>query len=335
MTSRPYTRLLGSFKSGDMEYQHAECVVECEIDEILTMNRCEKSDHASKSAKKDDTHVKNDKDDTKDTKDTEDTAFEFVISKSWLPVLLSTITAGIFSCIILVLFRYYIKQIIWGLYIGIVAIFFIISLIFVFAYLFFAINGVHGPPLLIIAAVFGIIGTISAVCLYLFRNRISLVIAIFKEAAKVFTDIAPILVQPVITMIIILCSVPIFGYFALIIYNSGDLKSVHNDIGEYQLESYQMGHKEYAAMAVNAFIYYWFLNFVIGCQHFIIANAVSQWYFTRDKTKLVKPLNRAFYQLRKFHLGTLCLGSFLITVVKVILAILRSMLVSNYLFKEF
>jgi solute carrier family 44 (choline transporter-like protein), member 1 len=31
----------------------------------------------------------------------------------------------------------------------------------------------------------------------------------------------------------------------------------------------------------NLLVYWWFVQFVMGCQHTIVAGAVGKWYFTR------------------------------------------------------
>lgn len=74
----------------------------------------------------------------------------------------------------------------------------------------------------------------------------------------------------------------------------------------------------------NLFGMFWILQFIIGCQHLIIAGAVSQWYFTRNKNNLATPIFDAAYNLTRYHLGSVALGSFIIALVQLIRVILTT-----------
>jgi solute carrier family 44 protein 1 (choline transporter-like protein) len=78
-----------------------------------------------------------------------------------------------------------------------------------------------------------------------------------------------------------------------------------------------------AARWINVVAFIWFTNFILGCQHFVIAGTISKWYFTRDKTKISQPILTSFKNLIYFHLGSVCLGSWIITIIKIIRIILR------------
>lgn len=93
-----------------------------------------------------------------------------------------------------------------------------------------------------------------------------------------------------------------------------------------------------AAKVVNFLAMLWMVQFVIGCQHLIIANAVSRWFFTRynkktihfitgykrlyttcrDKSELKTPIFEGFYNLTRYHLGTVATGSFWLALVQLI-----------------
>lgn len=72
------------------------------------------------------------------------------------------------------------------------------------------------------------------------------------------------------------------------------------------------------ARVLNIIAFIWFSQFLIGCQHFVVAGTVSKWYFTRDKTKLNTPMLTTYGNLFWYHLGSICLGSWIITIVKTI-----------------
>lgn len=81
---------------------------------------------------------------------------------------------------------------------------------------------------------------------------------------------------------------------------------------------------------VNLFAMFWFTNFIFGCQDFIIAGAVSKWFFTRNKSKLNLPVLTSFGHLIRYHLGSICLGSTIIAVIQVFRVILKWIEVSHW-----
>lgn len=60
----------------------------------------------------------------------------------------------------------------------------------------------------------------------------------------------------------------------------------------------------------------WISEFILSCQQMVIAGAVSNWYFTRDRENLDSPIGRSICDLFGRHLGSVALGSFLITLFK-------------------
>lgn len=64
----------------------------------------------------------------------------------------------------------------------------------------------------------------------------------------------------------------------------------------------------------------WVLQFLMACQQFVIAGSVSRWYYTKDKMEIRKfrheYLLRSHKDLIRYHLGTVVLGSFFITILQ-------------------
>lgn len=56
---------------------------------------------------------------------------------------------------------------------------------------------------------------------------------------------------------------------------------------------------------------------------------VSKWYFTRDKTKLDSPILSTFNDLVRFHLGSVCMGSMIITYIKILRMLIKILFDSN------
>ena len=50
----------------------------------------------------------------------------------------------------------------------------------------------------------------------------------------------------------------------------------------------------------------------------MIAAIICKWFFIRDKEKLERPIKSSFKDLKRGHLGSVCLGSLLIGIIKVL-----------------
>jgi len=63
----------------------------------------------------------------------------------------------------------------------------------------------------------------------------------------------------------------------------------------------------------------WTFTFLSGVNQITIAGAIAQWYWTRDKSKRAHfPAMKSFYRVVRYHLGSVALGSLLLTIVEVI-----------------
>lgn len=52
--------------------------------------------------------------------------------------------------------------------------------------------------------------------------------------------------------------------------------------------------------------------------NYFLTGTICKWYFARDKNNLESLVSTTFKQLIRFHLGSVCLGSMMITLVKII-----------------
>jgi hypothetical protein len=63
----------------------------------------------------------------------------------------------------------------------------------------------------------------------------------------------------------------------------------------------------------------WSYYTVIGISHCIVAGAIAQWYWTLDKkAKFTRPVLSSAYRVFRYHLGSIILGSVLVTIVEVL-----------------
>ncbi|XP_063245014.1 choline transporter-like protein 1 isoform X2 [Bacillus rossius redtenbacheri] len=162
-----------------------------------------------------------------------------------------------------------------------------------------------------------IVATVATVLILLvilvMRKRIALVIQLFREAGKAIASMPFLLFEPIMTFIVLGLAIATWMFFCLIIESSGFLTRVVEEKYYYQKNVLMKVTRWYNLLGL-----FWFLQFIIGCQHMVIAGAVSKWFFTRDKSRLGSPVGRGFGNLVQHHLGTVALGSLLIAAVQLL-----------------
>lgn len=114
----------------------------------------------------------------------------------------------------------------------------------------------------------------------------------------------------------------LYVYFTVWIESAGMLVVESNNSAKYVKDSTMLFTRWY-----NLFAFLWFCQFVIGCQHMVIAGAVAGWFFTRNKSNLSNPIGRSYCNLLRYHLGTVALGSFVIALVQFLRAMLKLLMV--------
>ena len=249
------------------------------------------------------------------------------LAASWLSILITLEIALVFSFTLLILFRCTVKYVIWIIYFGLVGIF-CISAIVVFVFYIVKVmqddeENMSPVYLLLISAVLALIAVFLGIILYCFRDRIKLMVEVYKESSKVLLDVPMILFEPLLTFTALSLTCFAFFYFSLVIESSGFLKTQKDASGNYVRIIYAKNIGLKIARFVNIIGYAWFTSLILSCQHFIIACTVCQWYFERSKHNLDSPIQRSFLYMLKFHLGSVCYGALVITAVKVIKLIIE------------
>ncbi|KAL7012087.1 hypothetical protein ACKWTF_014619 [Chironomus riparius] len=222
---------------------------------------------------------------------------------SWYLIMIVCFVAFVFSYMCLLLYRYYAKYVIWIINIG-----FIIFTVALGSFFLFIMKDMKTGLLIYLLSL------ISIIVLIIFRKEIALVAAIFKESSKALMDVPAIMFEPILTFIALLVSFVAFILFIILIQAAA--------MTNFKDEKYSS--VLLATHILNTIGFIWFTQFIFGCQHFIIAGTVSKWYFSRDKSKLDSPICSSFRQLTRFHLGSICLGSMLITLVKILKMIVNA-----------
>ncbi|XP_031349133.1 choline transporter-like protein 1 isoform X1 [Photinus pyralis] len=252
--------------------------------------------------------------------------------RCWPEILYLCIISLAFSIVIMVLFRLLVGVVIWIVLVGIA-----LASTLGTAYLWIlwhqsrasssteeAIVGSIKVQKTDTYLTLAIIASILTLCLLLIilvlRKRLKLVIQLFKEAGKAIGSMPLLLVQPLWTFACIAATISCWLYFTLWIESAGHKKKVRDDFYIFEKDTTIVFTRWY-----NIFVTLWLIQFIIGCQHMVIAGAVSSWYFTRAKTRLNSPILFGLYNLLRYHLGSVSFGSFIIAVVQLARVILMTL----------
>uniref|UniRef100_A0A2H8TS65 Choline transporter-like protein n=1 Tax=Melanaphis sacchari TaxID=742174 RepID=A0A2H8TS65_9HEMI len=170
---------------------------------------------------------------------------------------------------------------------------------------------------------FALIATISTIVILLIivamRSRIALVVQLFKESGKAIQSMPLLLLQPIMTFFCLCLAIFLWSYFAILIQASGSPAFEPLSHSVYYKKDQLMKF----ARIYNIVVLLWVIEFIIGCQHMIIAGSVATWFFTRNKDNVSSPISTSISNLFNFHLGSVAFGSFIITIFQIIRAILN------------
>lgn len=174
---------------------------------------------------------------------------------------------------------------------------------------------------------YAIISTVATIIILLLifgvRKSIHLVAHLFIESGKAVQAMPLIVVQPFVTFLAVVLLLFVWVYFFLWIESSGFGERKQTEYGQVNRITFKKDEVINFARGYNVVAAFWLLQFIIGCQHMIIAGAVATWFFTRKKTALSSPISKSYGYLFQFHLGTVALGSLLIAIVQIIRVIFK------------
>ncbi|GLV34017.1 Choline transporter-like 1 [Carabus blaptoides fortunei] len=256
----------------------------------------------------------------------------------WKQIVYLCLIALVFSIIMLILFRFVAGFVVWFVLIGL-SLLLVAGTTYLWILFFSAKNQQDGiekydsprisPEVFLGPAIFVTIVTVVVLLVILvLRKRIELVIQLFKEAGKAIADMPVMLLQPVLTFIVLVVTISSYIYFSLWIQSSGELATVIPETIDYNSGDH-LGYRQTVVMMLtrwyNLFAVLWMIQFVVGCQHMIVAGCVATWFFARNKEHLGSPLISSTTNLLKYHLGTVAFGSFIIALVEFTKALLRTL----------
>ena len=185
------------------------------------------------------------------------------------------------------------------------------------------------------------ITVIYLLLLIILYRRIRIAVAVIKEATKCVAVMPLIMLFPILTVAVTLLLLFYWCYIGLYLVTMGELTSTtinHTATSRRRLDA--TGSNVTTVLQLGGFSYVeWIVIFhcigILWTTHFVsaigdttIAGAVGSWYWAApdDKEKVKQmprfPIFKSLKRVLRYHLGSLMFGSFIITLVQVIRAIL-------------
>ncbi|KAK9892587.1 hypothetical protein WA026_020969 [Henosepilachna vigintioctopunctata] len=251
------------------------------------------------------------------------------IAGGWWAILLSAVISCLFSFGALLLFRHAVNFVVWSILIGLIVALTVVSGFFWYEFMLDSKNSDHNSNdirrstssnFLSLAIVFSVIVVFLVIVLACMVKRIKLIIALFEEASKALFEIPSLIVMPIYLSVLLTLMILGFTLLNFSMLMAGKLTEIAPNYLSYSMDNLMI-----LAIIYNFFFFTWLVQFVLDCQFFVVGGAVATWFFTRNKQQLGAPVWTSFTNLRLFHLGTLALGSLILTVTALLRAIIKSM----------
>jgi len=166
---------------------------------------------------------------------------------------------------------------------------------------------------LYLAVIVTVVMVIVLLILIVMFPRMKVVVKLFEEASRVVQAIPFILFTPVLNFLVIAL---FFAYWLYITMFVATAETPHREGEAFVRWSTSDAYIRYFWWYMLVALI-WGLEFFMAVHQFVIAFATAKWYSCEDKSLLSCPIVKAIGCLIKNHLGSIALGSFIITLVKV------------------
>lgn len=155
-----------------------------------------------------------------------------------------------------------------------------------------------------------LIALLACCCL---RRQIGLTAGVLSEASRALQDVWSVYLSPLFYLV--LFGLAVAGFVTtLVYYCSGVDMDTTGGVKTLRLDTAQRG-----VIIAALIIFLWVVVFLVGCNQATIAGASSAWYFTRRKELLPSfAAGASGLTLFLHHLGSVAVGSFLITLLYVV-----------------
>lgn len=149
---------------------------------------------------------------------------------------------------------------------------------------------------------------LSICCLW---NRIMLAVNIIQATADFITDYQKILFVPVLLAVFLLTYIFYWGVAAVYIFSVGDV--VHKEGRIYGRVAWTTQTRVFWYTHLVSFL--WNVSFMLYLSQFMIIVTAVTWYFAPKKSELGSPISTGLIWGITYHVGSIALGSLILTVI--------------------
>lgn len=195
-------------------------------------------------------------------------------------------------------------------------------------------NWIAGIGMVLLAIGFGAF----AICAH---TQIETAVGCVQAAGECFFDMPSVLLEPCLTICVkfIVFIVLTWGFMLLASVGKDHQMTLEQAVSKYEsvpgqeksgvFRMFKYGDSQQWFMSYYIFVGVWIMCFLTALSQFVIAYAVELWYFTPyvhgEKERPECPIFRGYYIGGVYHLGSLAFGSFVVTILYILRAILSSL----------
>ncbi|KAK9876740.1 hypothetical protein WA026_014978 [Henosepilachna vigintioctopunctata] len=167
-----------------------------------------------------------------------------------------------------------------------------------------------------------IVSIVITVGVFLSWKKLNFVTKVFRETTNAVFAMPFLMLLPIWVFLIDIVLLALLLFLMVMYYSCGVLTHIYGEYYTY----YPTGLMVFTVLYTLLF-YLYLSAFLHGCQQVIVAGAISTWYFSREKDNILgSPILDSLRNLRKYHLGSVALGSFIVTLMKIIRLIVKGLL---------
>uniref|UniRef100_A0A6G1S432 Choline transporter-like protein n=1 Tax=Aceria tosichella TaxID=561515 RepID=A0A6G1S432_9ACAR len=167
---------------------------------------------------------------------------------------------------------------------------------------------------LIISIILFLVLFASVIILHALKERVTLSIALIKQASKAINGVKSTLLFPIIPRLIGIAALVYGVFISLLIVAASHPQSVAEHHAPLERKHVWKYH------AVNVFATLWLIHFISGISQTTLAGAFASYYWAYSKPRDVPffAVTASFWRCIRYHLGDIAFGSFLIATIRYI-----------------
>lgn len=261
------------------------------------------------------------------------------IESTWILLLVSAVIAFVFGVITMFLMRCCAPLLVWGIILCYLALLVAGGFLFYFkstgTYEIDSLDFINNQltnnekALMGMAVALWAIAVVSGLLILCLFSRIRLAIAVMEEASNYIREVMAAFFVPILMFAFSLVFLCFWFVVTLYLYSSGTITKRGDT---------PFGHVSWNDSIKRLLIYYivaiiWNIEFLIAFTQLVLAFSAASWYFAPGNPKETSGnIRRSFWTTIRYHIGSLALGSLVLTLIWVLRIAIELIYVNRELF---